>query len=87
MSLYNSLLDSEQFHVDDTRVIGEGTPIPTGVNRDGIPFGGCQSTALNAVNYITVDYEAAARRNIEDTRKRIALRLEREKKNDLTAVV
>lgn len=85
--LYNSLLDSDQFHVDDTRVIGEGEWIPQRLNRDGIPYGGHSSTALNAVNYIEVDYEAAARRNIEDTRRRIALRLEREKSGDLTIVV
>lgn len=89
--LYNSLLDSEQYHVDDTTVIGEGTHVPIQVNRDGIMFGGHPSTALNAVNYITVDYEAAARRNLADTDRRIAQRLEREKKQaekeGLTAVV
>lgn len=87
MSLYNDLLDSDQYHRDDTTVIGTEHPIPMGLNRDGIPFGGHPSTGLNAVNIIVVDYEAAARRNIADTDKRIALRLEREKKAGLTAVV
>lgn len=86
-SIYNDLLDSDVYHVDDVTVIGDPSPIPQGVNRDGIPFGGHQSTALNAVNYVTVDRESAARRNIEDLKARIALRLEREKSNDLTAVV
>ena len=85
--LYNELLDSDQYHPDEIMVVGDPSPIPPGVNRNGIPFGGHQSTALNAVNYIAIDYEAAARRNIADTRKRIALRLEREKKAELTAVV
>jgi len=85
--MYNDLLDSDQYHADDITVIGDPSPIPMGINRDGIPFGGHQSTALNAVNYVTVDFESTARRNIEDTRRRIALRLEREKQNDLTAVV
>ncbi len=85
---FRALLDTDQYHRDDVTVVGEASsPVPSGINRDGIPFGGHESTAFNAVNYIKVDYEAAARRNIEDTKRRIALRLEHEKKTELTGVV
>lgn len=78
--LYNSLLDGDQFHADEVTVTGKPNQIPVRMNRDGIPFGGSESTALDAVNFIAIDYEAAARRNIGYIQDNIRRRKEREQR-------
>lgn len=83
---YNDLLDGEQYHSDDLRITGNPNPIPLTMNSSGRTSGGSESTALNAINYVTVDYEAAAARNIRDIRENIARRRAREEAL-LTSVV
>lgn len=80
--VYNDILDSDQFHNDDISVIGKPRPIP---------FGGHASTALNAVNFITVDREKAARRNLNYLHERIenekSYQEKKAKEDALTGVV
>lgn len=70
---YNDLLDSDEVHNDDITVVGTGSQIPLGMSESGIPFGGHQSTAVDAVNFIRVDRQAIADRNLSYLRERIAL--------------
>lgn len=65
-------------HNDDTKIVGKSRGIPQGVNAENIPFGGHQSTALNAVNYVEVDWAAVERRNTSYIRENIANRRKRE---------
>ncbi len=74
---FNPLLDTEQYHHDEVIVVGHPTPIPEGIGYSysesrQVLSGGNPSTALNAVNYIAIDYDAAARRNIAAIRENIA---------------
>lgn len=84
--LYNSMLDGDQYHVTEITVAGKPKPIPVGLNRNGIPFGGCESTALDAVNFVAIDYEAAARRNLSYIQDNIRRRKEREQREAEMAV-
>lgn len=94
--LYNDFLDGDQYHQDDVAVAGVGHPIPIGsaysyIEKRDVPFGGSESTALDAVNFIAVDYEKAAARNISAIQDSIRRRLEHEEseaeKQSLTTVV
>ncbi len=75
---YNDILDSDYYHNDDVSTTGKPRPIPVGVSdtiksgeRVQIPFGGHSSTALNAVNFVKVNREAVADRNLAWMRERI----------------
>jgi hypothetical protein len=57
MGLYNPLIDGDQFHSDEITVIGPAS---------------IRGQVLDAVNFVTVDYEAAARRNLGYIRANIA---------------
>jgi len=62
MSLFNPILDSDQYHASEVRIIGtlSGQPNSVTTGRDA--------------NIVEVDFEAAARRNIGYIRENIARR-------------
>jgi hypothetical protein len=67
-------------HNDDMKVVAsKKQPIPHGVNERNIPFGGHESTALNAVNYVEVDWAAVEQRNTGYIQQNIANRRAHEK--------
>jgi hypothetical protein len=90
------LLDQDQYHNDEVKPTGKPHAIPERVSdpvhsgSEGIPYGGHLSTALNAVNFIEVDYNAVELRNRQYIRENIARQRAYEAKREeaqLTEVV
>jgi hypothetical protein len=94
--MYNELLDSETIHANDKVVTGKPFHIPLGLSEP-IPlengqserrsFGGHESTALESINFIMVDYEGVAERNLAHIRENIAREKAYQEKSDLTPVL
>jgi hypothetical protein len=69
-TLYNPLLDGDQYHNDEVTVIGPAT---------------IRGQVIDRINLVTIDTEAAARRNIGYIRENIAARKAREEKENRDA--
>lgn len=63
---YSPICDGDQYHNDEVTVIGNAT---------------IRGQALDRINLVEIDYEAAAKRNIGYIRENIARRQGREKKS------
>ena len=81
--LYNDLLDSDQFHNSEVTRVGlsvEGTLLQTAEwkrpgEEQAPTYGGASFSALTGVNFVILDREAAAKRNIRYIRENIANRI------------
>jgi hypothetical protein len=68
--IYNPLIDGDQYHSDEVRVIGPAT---------------IRGQIIDAVNLVSIDYEAVAKRNLGYIRENIARRKAREEKENRDA--
>ena len=68
----------DQLHESEITVTGTPIPIPSQTGK-GFIFGGNESTALNAVNFVKANYPAAVERNLGYIRNNIKNRQAYEK--------